>query len=118
LTEISLLRDTLTPSVSAVDSTEGQINDALGSSEQELIESYNISDEQEKCSDCLPLITYLRDGNVPVYNDALARKIVIQSDYYVYEDNILYHLHSSRRKRLNQVDPVIKQMFVPRSLRE
>ena len=82
LTEISLLQDTSTPSESAVDSTEGQIDDALGPSEQELIESYNISDEQEKCPDCLPLIAYFRDGNLPVHNDALARKIVIQSDYY------------------------------------
>jgi len=59
LTEISLLKDTSTPLVSAVDSTVGQIDDALGPSEQELIENYNISDEQEKCPDCLPLIAYL-----------------------------------------------------------
>jgi len=60
----------------------------------------------------------LCNGDLPIQTEALARKIVIQSDYYVYEDNVLYHLHSSRRKRLNQVDPVVKQLDVPRSLRE
>ena len=118
LMEISLVDDILAPSISAVDSTEGQIGEAQGLSEQDLIESCDVSGEQMKCSDCRLLIAYLRDGDLPIQNDALARKIVIQSDYYTYEDDILYHLHSSRRKRLNQVDPVVKQLVIPRSLRE
>jgi len=118
LTEISVVEETFAPSISAVDSTVGQLNDVQGLSEQDLVENYDVSVEQTKCPDCMPLIAYLRDGELPVHNDALARKIVIQSDYYMYEDNILYHLHSSRRKRLNQIDAVVKQLVIPRSLRE
>jgi len=118
LMEISLVEDTLVPLISAVDSTEGQINDVQGLSVRDLIETCDVSGEQMKCPDCRLLIAYLRDGDLPIQNDALARKIVIQSDFYVYEENILYHFHSSRRKRLNQVDPVVKQLVIPRSLRE
>jgi len=66
----------------------------------------------------MPLIAYLQYGDLSTHNDALARKIITQSDYYVIEDNILYHLHSSRRERLHQIDPVVKQLVVPTSLRE
>ena len=121
LTEISIVdrqQPSPVPLISAVNSTEGQAGDFQDQSEQHLMENYDISTEQAECPDCMPLIAYLRDGELPAQNDALARKIVIQSDYYVYEDNILYHLHSSRRKRLNQIDPVVKQLVIPRSLRE
>jgi len=80
--------------------------------------NYDISTEQEQCPDCMPLIAYLRDGELPAQNDALARKTVLQSDYYVYQNDVLYHLQSPRHKRLNQVDPVVKQLVIPRSLRE
>ena len=119
LTEIFLVDNQQYSSISAIDSADDQVdNGSQGLIEECLMEAYDISAEQAKCPDCMPLIAYLQYGDLPTHNDALARKIIIQSDYYVFEDNVLYHLHSSRRKRLHQVDPVVKQLVVPTSLRE
>ena len=74
---------------------------------------YDIRATQQQCPDCVSMIRYLQDGTLPD-DDTLARKLVIQVDNYVYQDQVLYHLHTSRRKRLQEVDPVVKQLVVPR----
>jgi len=99
------------------DSSSEDIDDGQQMTEVDLLEECEVSAEQEKCPDCKHLIFYIRDGMLAT-DDALARKITIQADNFLYQDGILFHLHLSRRKRLDQVDPVLKQLVVPRSLRE
>jgi len=83
----------------------------------DILNNFDITTAQQQCADCANMIRYLRDGSLPT-DDTLARKIGIQADNYVYQDQILYHWHTSRRKRLHEVDPVVKQLVIPASLRE
>ena len=59
----------------------------------------------------------METGQLPA-DDSLARKIILQSEQYVIDDGILYHLFSPRTKRLDQILPVVQQLCVPRVLRE
>jgi len=104
--------------INAIDDHGGDVQNEPQVIEVDLTQHYDVSAEQERCPDCVDLIRYIRDGLLPTNDDTLARKIVMQADNCAYENGILYHLHMTRRKRLDQVDPVLKQLVVPRSLRE
>jgi len=84
----------------------------------DLQQNYDLQRLQEECPDSSVMIEYIRDGCLPRNNDASARKIIYEAERYAYIDGILYHLHLPRKQRQKQVDPVIRQLVVPRSLRE
>ena len=49
-------------------------------------------------------------------NDVAARRIVLDSEQYTLIDNTLYHLHTPRQKRKDQVSSVVRQVCLPRCL--
>ena len=48
----------------------------------------------------------METGQLPA-DDSLARKIILQSEQYVIDDRILYHLFSPRTSRLEQFLPMV-----------
>jgi len=83
----------------------------------ELLSPYNVAQLQGFCPDCKVFIDYLQDGILP-RDDAGARKIVYQSERYVLQDGLLYHLDLPRQCKRFAADTVTRQLVLPRSLRE
>ena len=44
----------------------------------------------ETCPELGPIVTYLKNGELPE-NDQLARRITLTAEDYVLEDDVLYH---------------------------
>jgi len=63
------------------------------------------------------IIAFLRDGILPVNDDALAKKVIIQSDNYMYVDGLLFHFKKNRKKDSDQLSET-KQLVVPRAIRD
>ena len=76
-----------------------------------------MSDLQHNDVDYKLILRYLESGELPV-DDKLARQIVFESEQFILEHDILYHIFHPRTKRLDQVSPVVKQLCVPRVFRE
>jgi len=72
---------------------------------------------QRQCPDFIPIFDYIEQGKLPV-DDKAARKLILESENFVIENAILYHVFSPRTKRLDQVTPIVHQLCVPRSRRE
>jgi len=70
---------------------------------------------QRECPELGPMIEYLESNTLPD-DDKKARQIVIESERYIIENNILFHLFSPRRVQLSHSLP-IKQVVVPISMR-
>ena len=51
-------------------------------------------------------------------DEKLARKLVMESERFIIDDGILCHLCYPRSKRIDQMRPVIKQLCIPKILRE
>ena len=83
----------------------------------ELLSPYNVAQLQGSCPDCKVFIDYLQDGVLP-RDDADARKIVYQSERYVLQDKLLYHLDLLRQRKRFAADTVTRQLLLARSLRE
>jgi len=83
----------------------------------ELLSPYNVAQLQDSCPDCKVFIDYLQDGILPL-DDAGARKIVYQSERYMLQDGLLYHLDLPRQRKRFAADTVTRQLVLPRSLRE
>ena len=77
----------------------------------------NVSSAQHQCTDFKDIIEYLTSGTLPD-NDTAARRIVFESDQYTLVDDTLYHLYTPRHKGKDKVYPVIRQLCLPRNLRD
>jgi len=71
----------------------------------------------KECPDFAKIYKYVKEGVLPP-NDDLARRIVAESQDYVLQDEILYHLYMPRTKRIDRALATIKQVCVPTPYRE
>ena len=76
----------------------------------------DLAAQQKQCIDFKSIIDYLTDGSLPD-DDKVARKTIMQAEQYVIDDGLLYHLYSPRVKNMNKARPVIKQLAIPRTMR-
>lgn len=99
------------PSVAPVDieGVENQTPDVIN------FETEDIAKLQSECDECKMIINYKLNNELPSDNK-LARKLVMQADLFTMVDSVLYRLHRPRGK--HRVDAVVRQLVVPRSLRE
>ncbi|CAC5380505.1 unnamed protein product [Mytilus coruscus] len=77
----------------------------------------NLAEEQEKCKDFADIIMYKQSGKVPQDPD-LARTVVAESFNFELKDGILKHFYSKRGKRVPKDERLVKQIAVPRNLRD
>ncbi|KAK3097343.1 hypothetical protein FSP39_008811 [Pinctada imbricata] len=63
------------------------------------------------------MYTYLKQGTVPT-SKTERDKLISESNYYVLLDDVLYHFYQQRSKKVAEVQPILKQLAVPRCLRE
>jgi transposase InsO family protein len=69
------------------------------------------------CPDFAAIYEYLDNGTLPI-NDEQARRTVFESQEYVLDDRVLYHLFTPRTKRIDRAIAVIRQVCVPRQFRQ
>ena len=81
------------------------------------IDSPNLAKEQQKCNDFMDIIKYKQSGQVPK-DPARARTIAAESFNYEIEDGILKHFYSKRCKSVPKVERLVKQIAVPKVLRD
>ena len=81
------------------------------------LELTDMAPQQQQCPDFADIYAYLADSTLPD-NNATARRIVFQSDQYIIDNGLLYHLSHTRKRELQNVEPVLKQLAVPRQLRQ
>ncbi|KAK3084156.1 hypothetical protein FSP39_009188 [Pinctada imbricata] len=72
---------------------------------------------QQECPDFGPLYAYFKDGDLPTSKPD-RDKIISESNHFVYLDDTLYHFHQPRSQKVSQFQPDLKQLAVPRCLRE
>ena len=73
--------------------------------------------QQQNCPDFEEIIQYIERQEVP--EDAgSARRVVAESSSFDIVDGILYHLHQDRNRGIPRDQRVIKQLAVPRVLRD
>jgi hypothetical protein len=60
---------------------------------------------------------YLRDGELPS-NDKRARKILLEAEDFVFEDGLLWHLHTPRTRKLDRAYSVLKTICLPERFRK
>jgi transposase InsO family protein len=70
---------------------------------------------QREDAELSPYIKYLQNETIPEDNK-LARRVIMQSQDYIMENDILFHLYYPRGKG-KQSDRIIKQLVVPKVLR-
>ena len=75
----------------------------------------DLSKLQRECPELSLIINYLESNTLPD-DDRQARQVVIESDRYLIENNILYHLFTPRRYENTNSLP-IKQVAVPITMR-
>lgn len=85
---------------------------------QDISASNNVSikDMQRQDEDLLPYIEYLESETIPVDNK-IARSVILQSQDYILENGILFHLYFPRGKG-HKADRMIKQLVIPKSLKD
>ncbi|VDI32371.1 Hypothetical predicted protein [Mytilus galloprovincialis] len=76
-----------------------------------------LAEEQETCRDFADIIKYKQTGRVP-QNPELARAVVAESYNFELEDGILKHFYSKRCKKVPKDERLVKQIAVPRNLRD
>ena len=81
------------------------------------IQLTNLAEEQENCRDFADIIKYKQTGRVP-QNPELARAVVAESYNFELEDGILKHFYSKRCKKVPKDERLVKQIAVPRNLRD
>ncbi|VDI03590.1 Hypothetical predicted protein [Mytilus galloprovincialis] len=100
---------------------KGENEDAVISSLQTVtindIQLTNLAEEQENCRDFADIIKYKQTGRVP-QNPELARAVVAESFNFELEDGILKHFYSKRCKKVPKDERLVKQIAVPRNLRD
>ena len=80
------------------------------------ISSADLKNEQREDPDFKSIIEYLIEKQVPD-NRNEANRIVAEAQYYIIEDDILFHLYQHRSKGHKWTD-VRKQLAIPRKLRD
>jgi len=83
----------------------------------DITSGYNIQELQRKCPDFIPIFDYIENGILPD-DDKSARKLILESEQFLIDDGILYHIFHPRTKRLNVIKPTVQQLCVPGVLRE
>jgi len=83
----------------------------------DLIQQHDVAKLQRECPDYKPIFEYIEEGILP-QEEKTARKIVFESEQYVIDDGTLYHLFHPRTKRMEDIVPIVKQLCIPRILRE
>jgi hypothetical protein len=78
-----------------------------------LTDSPNLAQMQRDCSELRPLIDYLESGTLPDHDND-ARRIILESERYVLDNQILYHMFTPRSKL---TDTYTRQIAVPKSQR-
>jgi len=73
----------------------------------------NISD----CPDFSTIFSYLKTKMLP-QDDDLARKIMLEAENYVIQDDLLYHLFTPRAKKIERAFAIVKQLCIPTGYRE
>ena len=77
----------------------------------------NVAEDQQICPDLGPIYNYLVSKELPD-DGKQAKCIVAESDQYIIEDNILYHLYTPRSRSISKENSVVKQLAIPSSLRD
>ena len=72
---------------------------------------------QRNCPDFKPMFKYLEEGEVPT-DKRKAAKLVAEAQNFIISDDVLYHLYQPRSKGLPKATRVIKQLAVPKVLRD
>lgn len=72
----------------------------------------DVKSEQTCCEEFSAMHQYLTSNKLPE-NEETARRIVLESQNYVLQDGILYHLFTPRTKKVDRAFSVIKQLCVP-----
>jgi len=62
------------------------------------------------------MIQYLQSGILPADKQD-ARRIILQSEFYEIDNDVLIHFGLNRNKRLRQIEPLIHQVAVPPEFR-
>ena len=76
-----------------------------------------LREQQQNCPDFEEIMQYIEQREVP--EDAgSARRVVAESSSFDIVDGILYHLHQDRNRGVPRDQRVIKQLAVPRILRD
>ena len=67
---------------------------------------------RSNCNKIGPLYKYIQSGILPK-NDSDARKLVIESEQYGMQNNLLFHIYEPRTKGMPKTDKQIHQLVVP-----
>ena len=109
LTEVTLLYpgETVDNVLSALENVNNQPD----------VDLPDLAREQRKCHDFRDSIAYKQSGQVP-QDPAIARRVVAESYNYEMENGILKHFYSKRCKKVPRDERLVKQIAVPKSLRD
>ena len=88
-----------------------------GTAECKLFSDSMLKDAQQRCPELAPIIDYLVSDILPD-NNSEARRLILTVEQFVIHDGILYHLFQTRAKGADKVNPFIRQLAVPQSLRK
>ena len=71
---------------------------------------------QKEWADFKDIYQYLADGTLP-HNQKQATKIVAESDQYIIDDEVLYHIYTPRSKKVPNQTRCIHQLALPPAMR-
>ena len=77
----------------------------------------NIAREQQNCPEFADVYRYLKRRELP-RNARKARKIILESEQYILDDDVLYHLYTPRTRKIPDNERIIRQLAVPIQLRD
>lgn len=81
------------------------------------VDTTSIDELQSSCPDFEALYNYFKNKELP--EDKKSRdRLLSESNFYVFLDDILYHYYQPRSKRARHPNNHLKQLAVPRCLRE
>ena len=80
------------------------------------ISSSDLGNAQKECPDFKDIYRYLVDSELPA-GKAHATKVIAESDQYIVDNGILYHLYSPRTRDIQKQQSVIRQLVLPRNKR-
>jgi len=83
----------------------------------DLSQQHDVAKLQRECPDYKPIFEYIETGILP-QEKKTARKIVFESEQFIIDHDTLYHLFHPRTKRMDEIVPIVKQLCIPRILRE
>ena len=77
----------------------------------------NLALAQKECPDFSDIYTYLESGEVPK-QQKLAHKVLSESNHYVLDDGVLFHIFTPRGRKISNDQAIIRQLAVPTNWRE